>query len=494
MTPVEYLEKLHKDTFSLSYGKKDELGKCISHTELAIKKLFGVDSDYIRKLKDISFDSLWNEKDPKGILIVHNKGVVKLRDLIELMIADLTLEKASEKSTQTPKSEKPFIIEKTNRISLATRRNILDGFLVTRILWFGSLDQPGFLGRLYDLSKYPSYDARYKSADEDIYKHTVLNDDWPADWIFTDSRFNLLHCSDKEFLDFLCLTIHPTVRDNSEELTTLLEIYNNNLKRDGYLLVKTSEIAKKPVYSAERNITPENVKAEISISDKAETKHALVVGCSKYLNDPLVNPLNDAQSMEKFLKELGFTVLLSIDPTQKALKQTIDSFGLQLKGQDIALFYFAGHGVQVKGQNYLVPIDANLTSEKLVEYDCIEASRILAHMEDARTKVNLMILDACRNNPFERSWGRGIGQRGLASMNAPKGSLIAYSTSPGTTASDGDGANGLYTEALLNHIRRKGTPINTMFQKVRLEVMEKSKEQQVPWESTSLTADFYFNK
>jgi uncharacterized caspase-like protein len=135
-----------------------------------------------------------------------------------------------------------------------------------------------------------------------------------------------------------------------------------------------------------------------------------------------------------------------------------------------------------------------LTSEKLVEYDCVEAGRVLAHMEDARTSVNLIVLDACRNNPFERAWGRGIGQRGLATMNAPKGSLIAYSTAPGQTASDGSGNNGLYTEALLNHINGKSTPVNTMFQKVRLEVMQKSREEQIPWESTSLTADFYFNK
>lgn len=141
----------------------------------------------------------------------------------------------------------------------------------------------------------------------------------------------------------------------------------------------------------------------------------------------------------------------------------------------------------------MVPRDANITSEKIVEYDCVETNRVLAHMEDTHVPVKIMVLDACRNNPFERSWGRGIGQRGLATMNAPKGSLIAYSTSPGTTASDGDGKNGLYTEALLNHIDGKGTPVNTMFQKVRLEVMEKSKEEQVSWESTSLTADFFFN-
>jgi uncharacterized caspase-like protein len=232
-----------------------------------------------------------------------------------------------------------------------------------------------------------------------------------------------------------------------------------------------------------------------STTIKPEIKKALIIGCSKYIHaNPLVNPLNDANGMETVLQKLGFEVFKCLDPTQKELKIAIDDFGGQLKGIDVGLFYFAGHGVQVKGLNYLIPSDANLTSENLVEYDCVEAGRVLAHMEDARTSVNIMILDACRNNPFERSWGRGISLRGLATMRAPRGSLIAYSTEPGNTASDGAGSNGLYTEALLNNIESKATPVLTMFQKVRLEVMEKSKEEQMPWEATSLTADFYFNR
>lgn len=382
----------------------------------------------------------------------------------------------------------------TNKIKLDNRRNILDGFLITRIFWSGTLEQPTFLGKLYDLSKLPSFDQRFSTADEDIHKHTVMNDDWPAEWIFTDSRFNLLHSTDKEFLDFLCLTLHPTVRQDDDEITTLQEIYNNNLKRDGYTIEKTGDIAGRPLFSA---MTPEKpvVASSTTTTETKEIKKALVIGCSKYqFASALTNPLNDANGIEGTLQKLGYEVTKSIDPTQKELKMVIDDFGEKLKGSDVGLFYFAGHGVQLQGLNYLIPVDANLSSEKMVEYDCVEAGRILAHMEDARTNVNLMVLDACRNNPFERSWGRGVGQRGLATMNAPKGSLIAYSTAPGTTASDGSGDNGLYTGALLNHINEKSTRVNTMFQKVRLEVMEKSKEEQIPWEATSLTADFYFNQ
>lgn len=381
-----------------------------------------------------------------------------------------------------------------NIIQLTTRRNIIDGYLITRIHWYGDLDQSSFLGRLYNLAALKSTDYRYKTAQEDIHKHTVDNNDWPEEWIFTDSRFNLLHSSDKEFTNFLCQTLHPTVRQNESELTTLLEIYNNNLKRDHYIIKPTYDDDGRPVFSA-IDTSSKFAASTTTTSTKPETRKALIIGCSNYVHaNLLVNPLNDANGMETVLNKLGFKVFKSIDPTQKELKTTIDAFGDYLKDADIGLFYFAGHGVQVKGLNYLIPTDANLTSEKIVEYDCVEAGRVLAHMEDARTRVNIIILDACRNNPFERNWGRGISLRGLATMRAPKGSLVAYSTEPGNTASDGEGSNGLYTEVLLNNIESKSTPVLTMFQKVRLEVMEKSKEAQIPWESTSLTADFYFNE
>jgi hypothetical protein len=390
--------------------------------------------------------------------------------------------------------EKLIPVTKPQKIKLPTRRNILDSFLVTRISWHGNLDQASFLARLYNLSSLPSNDSRYNTATEDIYKHTVANDDWPEDWIFTDDRFNLLHASDNEFLEFLCMTLHPTVRENNLELTTLLEIYTNNLKRDGFTLDTIGEVGGRPTFGPIEFNSINTTSLTKTTTLMPEKRKALVIGCSAYKASPLVNPLNDANEMQAVLESLGFEIKKVIDPTQKELKMAIDQFGDSLKGSDVGLFYFAGHGVQVKGLNYLIPVDANVISEKMVEYDCVEAGRVLAYMEDARTSVNLMILDACRDNPFERSWGRGIGQRGLATMNAPKGSLIAYSTAPGHTASDGNGKNGLYTEALLNHISGKSSPVNTMFQKVRLEVMEKSKEEQIPWESTSLTADFYFNK
>lgn len=376
-----------------------------------------------------------------------------------------------------------------NKIELSTRRNILDSFIVSQIPWYGSLEQQNFLGRLFDLSKLPSNDPRYKTAGDDIWKHTVANYDWPDEWVFTDSRFNLLHIEDKTFLEFLCLSLHPTVREDSDQVVTLLEIYNNNLSKNGFELYQVSKIVDRPIFDVrEITVTPTVIKTS------RETKLALVIGCSEYdFAGTLNNPINDANSIEAKLKSLGFEIIKSLNPSQRELKMVIDEYGDKLKGYDLGLFYFAGHGVQVKGLNYLIPVDANLKSEKMVEYDCVEAGRVLTYMEDSNAKVKIVILDACRDNPFERSWGRGISQRGLTTMNAPSGSLIAYSTSPGKTASDGDGTNGLYTYSLLEYIGSKKTNIITMFQHVRKDVMTKSNNEQIPWEATSLTADYYFN-
>jgi uncharacterized protein (TIGR02145 family) len=179
--------------------------------------------------------------------------------------------------------------------------------------------------------------------------------------------------------------------------------------------------------------------------------------------------------------------------TQSQMKKAMDDFGIKLKNYDVSLFFYAGHGIQAKGYNYLIPVDAKLQSEQQVEYDCVQADRILALMEASGTKVNIIILDACRNNPFERSWTRSESGKGLAFMTAPSGTLIAYATSPGSTASDGGGNNGLYTSAILESMKIPNITILEMFQNVRSIVSQKSSKQQIPWESTSMTGNFYFN-
>lgn len=220
---------------------------------------------------------------------------------------------------------------------------------------------------------------------------------------------------------------------------------------------------------------------------------ALVIGNGRYVYaGELANPVNDARAMRDALRTLGFDVIEYENVNQSALKVAIDDFGNRLKNYNTGLFFYAGHGIQSKGSNYLIPVDANIQSEQQIEYDCVQADRVLGFMEAAGSKINIVILDACRNNPFERSWSRALDGSGLAFMNAPTGSLIAYSTSPGRTASDGAGSNGLYTEALLKNMRTPDITILQMFQNVRRSVSEQSYKKQIPWESTSLTDDFYF--
>lgn len=219
---------------------------------------------------------------------------------------------------------------------------------------------------------------------------------------------------------------------------------------------------------------------------------ALVVGCSKYeYVTELENSGNDARDISQKLEKLNFKVIKLDDPSQRDLRRKIDEFGRELKDYRMGLFYYAGHGVQVNGHNYLIPVDVDLKSEEEVEYDCVRADRVLMQMEGNGGEVNVLILDACRNNPFAKSWSRALERKGLAPMNPTPGSIIAFSTSPEKTASDGSEGNGLYTHALLQEIDRSNTSILQMFQNTRRTVLQKSNGEQRPWEVTSLTSDLY---
>jgi len=394
------------------------------------------------------------------------------------------------KTTWHPKIENDDSMK--SKISIVARQSIFDEITLNKISWSGRLEEPDFLNRIFNLSELSSTDSRFDNAYDDIHKHRIMNYDWEDDWVFTDRRFNLLHCDEETLLKFLLLTINPVSRTDEEEVNQLLEIFNKYLNPSGIEIFEKSKIASKAIYGY-REIQEDS--ALIASKSSELRKIALVIGCSEYeFAGHLSNPLNDAKDIKNNLSELGFDVMHIINPSLKEMKIEIDNFGTELEKYDVGLFYFAGHGVQVNGLNYLIPIDANLKNERTVEYDCVRADRVLSHMEASKNDVNIMILDACRNNPFERSWGRDLNQRGLAVMEAPKGSLIAYSTSPGKTASDGDGKNGLYTGVLVGEIKSINVSINQLFQRVRKVVMSKSNGDQVPWESTSLTADFYFNK
>lgn len=221
---------------------------------------------------------------------------------------------------------------------------------------------------------------------------------------------------------------------------------------------------------------------------------ALVMGNSDYTDAPLRNPVNDANAIAKELEKLGFDVMLYTNIGQNDMKRHIRSFGERLaQEKGIGLFYFAGHGMQMNGQNYLLPVSANIQKEQDVELEAVNLRRVLGEMDYARNQMNIIILDACRNNPFARSFRSG-GNNGLATTIAPQGTFIAYATAPGSVAADGTGQNGLYTQELIAALKQPGLRIEDVFKKVRTNVYQKSGKKQVPWENSSIFGDFYFKK
>jgi hypothetical protein len=223
---------------------------------------------------------------------------------------------------------------------------------------------------------------------------------------------------------------------------------------------------------------------------QVQKRVALIIGNAAYQGAPaLRNPVNDARAISNALNELGFQVIEVTDATQKEMNRAITTFGRKLNGETAALFFYAGHGLQVKGKNYIIPVDALIENESAVVSEGVSVDTILEQLNIS--PISIVILDACRNNPFERSF-RKIGG-GLAQMDAPKGSFIAYATAPGKTAADGDGKNGLFTQELLKQIKEPGLPLESVFKRVRSGVSVKSGDTQIPWDSSSMTGDFYFN-
>lgn len=224
---------------------------------------------------------------------------------------------------------------------------------------------------------------------------------------------------------------------------------------------------------------------------QGERRVALVIGNSDYKDSPLVNPVNDARAMAESLRRFGFDVLYGENLSQNDMKRNIEAFGGKIRNGGVGLFYYAGHGIQIKGTNYLIPISATITSENEVEYESVEVGRVLAQMDTARNRLNIVILDACRNNPFARSFRSA--QKGLASIDAPVGTLIAYATAPGSVASDGTQGNGLYTQQLLRYMQKPELSLEQIFKKVREAVRSQTEGKQTPWELSSLVGEFYFS-
>ncbi len=254
------------------------------------------------------------------------------------------------------------------------------------------------------------------------------------------------------------------------------ETISTNARGDGTATVTTNP-----------NVTSSGVN-EISTNKRV----ALVIGNSNYQVGPLANPANDAKAMAQSLRDSGFDVMQYANLNKRDFEESLRAFGSKIPRGGVALFYFAGHGVQIKGVNFLLPVGSRIEKEGDIEFEGVDAGRIMNELESAGSRLNIVILDACRNNPFAQRV-RSL-QRGLAVISAPSGTVVAYATGPGEVASDGDGNNGLYTQELLKNMREPNVKIEDVLKRTRITVKEKTNGQQVPWENTSLDGDFYFRK
>lgn len=251
------------------------------------------------------------------------------------------------------------------------------------------------------------------------------------------------------------------------------------------ILLAVAGFVHAPAASAQNRASPGGEK---------ETRVALVIGNSDYRSAPLENPANDASDLAAALEKQGFNVLVRENVGERGLKEAVDVFAKHLKKGGIGLFFFAGHGIQLKDQNFLLPVDVGFESEADVTFKSVSAEYVLSRMAEAGNRINIVILDACRNNPLQAS--RKTINKGLGVMNvgrAEKGTFIAYATSPGSTAADGTGRNGLYTKHLLRALETQDSDIDKVFGRVRTGVVQDTAGEQVPWTSSSVIGSFYFN-
>jgi WD40 repeat protein len=222
-----------------------------------------------------------------------------------------------------------------------------------------------------------------------------------------------------------------------------------------------------------------------------EERLALVIGNSSYRDTPLANPANDARAMAFKLKELGFRVIEKEDASLEEMRKSVRDFGNQIALGGVGLFYYAGHGVQSNGVNYLIPVDADIQDETELTSRAFAATEVLEKMDSAKNRINIVILDACNNNPLVRKIRSATN--GLAIMQQGSGTIVEFATKPGSTAADGDGSHGLYSDELLQALSQPGLSIEEVFKQVRMEVSRKSGGAQIPWENSSLLGEFYFN-
>jgi len=225
------------------------------------------------------------------------------------------------------------------------------------------------------------------------------------------------------------------------------------------------------------------------LASASSPRHALVIGNGNYAGaQKLTNPGRDANAMAKVLKQLGFDVTLLLDLDLRQMNQAVSEFARELKGREnAAVVYYAGHAVEVGGVNYLLPVSSQINSAADLKYEAMNVQRVLDNLQNSRDGLNILMIDACRNNPF-RAFRSLDNKRGVARMNAPLGTFISSATASGDFAEDGFGKNSPYTTAVIKHITTPGLTLEQVFKQVRIDVVENTGGKQVPWESSSTTA------
>lgn len=237
-------------------------------------------------------------------------------------------------------------------------------------------------------------------------------------------------------------------------------------------------------------LAPAIAAAQRTLTVSGEQRVALVIGNAAYKESRLLNPVNDARAVAGALERLGFIVIKRENVKSREIGSALREFRSRLSPGSVALFFYAGHGLQVRGVNYLPAVDAEIEAEEDVANQSLDMTKVLELLDEAKTRINLVFLDACRNNPFSRRFRSA--SRGLAKVDAASGTLISFATRPGSVAADGEGKNGLYTEHLLNHMATTGLPIEQMLKRVGADVKLASKGRQEPWSEGLLEGDFYF--
>lgn len=367
-----------------------------------------------------------------------------------------------------------------------------------------------FMARCYDKqSKFKEADSEYKTASRLLEKNKKVYAEFLADRAQFYTRRGDRAAAQQDLAQ--ASTIKQNKNTNSAENKSRTAggdqqksspqvIVTTKPKQKEQRKENTQQVSTtKPQPQQEEQAEPvKTLPVSLGAPDKDEKRYALVIGNSTYPKEigVLKNPANDATDIAQELRSSNFEVQLLINATYVQLREAVRKFHEKLTSglpdQTVGLFYYAGHGIQFQDENYLVPVDAKVQFEDDIVRMCFPVQRmVLANMERSNSRMNIVILDACRNNPFPAAT-RSAGAGGLTEMKRARGSFIAYATAPGSVAADGSGRNGLYTQELLKAMRKPGLTIEQVFKDVRQNVLRLSGDNQNTWDSSNIIGEFYF--